>query len=104
MRRRCVKVEAAPASGEMSLRLQIDALKKQAAETRATKAKVINELKSAQKRKRRLQTKVRALSGQDFLAVLLMRKDTGGASSSSAAAPNAGAAEPAAEAAAGSPA
>ena len=98
-----VDVEVASAAGEPSLHMQIDALKKQAAEMRTTKAKVIKELKNAQKRKRRLQTKVRALSDQDLLAVLLMRKDAGGASSGSAAAPQAGAAEAAAAAAAGAP-
>ena len=96
-------LEVAPATGDLSLHVQIDALKKQAAEMRTTKARVIKELKNAQKRKRRLQTKVRALSDQDLLAVLLMRKDAGGASSSSAAAA-AGAAEPAADVAAAAPA
>ena len=93
-----------PGPGPVLRRRLTRRLKKQAAEMRATKAKVIKELKNAQKRKRRLQTKVRALSDQDLLAVLLMRKDAGGASSGSAAAPQAGAAEPAAEAAAGAPA
>ena len=87
-----VAMEVAPAPGEMGLDGQIDALQKQAAEMRATKARVTKELKNAQKRKRRLQTKVRALSDQDFLAVMLMRRDTGGVSSNSAG-PNASAAE-----------
>ena len=98
-----VAADASPGSGEVSLQSQIETLKKQAADVRATKSKVIKELKNAQKRKRRLQTKVRRLTDQDLLAVLLMRKDSGEAASSGAA-PASGAAASAGSAEAGAPA
>ena len=82
-----------------SITQQIANLKQEQAANRAARAKVQKDLKNAQRRKRRLKSRVRQLTNEDLLAVLVMRNEASGAAgaSSSTAAGQActgGAAEP----------
>ena len=70
-----VETASAPDSKQKNLAKHIEGLKKQAADMRAATLKLAKELKNAQRRKCRLKPKVRALTDEDLLAVLLMRRD-----------------------------
>ena len=105
-----VEEEPAPAGGTdpPSLHVQIEGLKRQAAQMRDRKKLVLKELKNAQRRKKRLQKRCSGLSEKDLFAMMMMRKEGRAAASREAApgtaAAEAAAAEPPAEEATGAPA
>ena len=64
----------------------IDSLREEQQRVRDERKRLAKELKNAQRRKKRLKGRARALSNEDLLAVLLMREERAAASASGSAA------------------
>ena len=77
-----------------SITQQIADLKVEQAAVRNARARVQKDLKNAQRRKRRLKARVRQLTNEDLVAVMIMRNEGhGAASSTTTAAAHAGTGE-----------
>ncbi len=77
----CAEAAGNKIKSSVSLLSEIEKLRKEQADLRASKKRVAKELKNAEKRKKRLKCKAKQLSKDDLLAVLLMREESNAAPS-----------------------